>query len=247
MNKARTSCIVLALIACLLPACSQMPQVGVVPITGLENPLPPEAAPAVDIQNHRGTVTVIVDPKAPGPDVRAVARGAGSPAEVRWTAATMDMDNGLPVLRVLSTPEDTGAPDGPVDITVTMPAVGGVRVKNDGGPVVLRDVRGAIEVHSSLEAPDGDAIYIETRHALTEPLLLNAQAGGIVLRMGQGSAGQLIANTDAGRVIVDAAKAKITGARMERGIYTATINEGEHEHRLTTQTGDVTVTIRQWN
>jgi ribosomal protein L13 len=48
-------------------------------------------------------------------------------------------------------------------------------------------------------------------------------------------------------VIVDAAKAKITGARMERGIYTATINEGEHEHRLTTQTGDVTVTIRQWN
>ncbi len=245
MNRPRTAGLPLLLLACLLlPACANLPQVGVVPVTGLDTPIPEGTAPALDIHNHRGSVTVVVDPKALGPDVRAVPR-SGHPIEqeVRWTAASMSLDSGLPVLRILSTPQDTGAPDTPVDITVTLPAVGGVRVRNEDGLVTLRDVRGAIEVHSSLPFNDGPAIFIQTRHAITAPMLLISQAGGIEVRMGRGSAGQIVASAEQGTVTVDAARAETKNVRVEKGVYTATLNDGEHEHRISTQAGNVTVLV----
>jgi hypothetical protein len=130
-----------------------------------------------------------------------------------------------------------------VDIRVTLPAVGGIRIRNEDGPVTLRDVRGAIEVHSSLPANDGTAIFIQTRHDLTAPVLLLSQAGNIEVRMGQGSAGLLNATAEKGVVTVDAAKGKLEDVRFQKGVYTATLNEGEHEQRISTQSGHVTVLV----
>jgi hypothetical protein len=61
--------------------------------------------------------------------------------------------------------------------------------------------------------------------------------------MGQSSSGQLVANTAGGRVTVDGSRADMKNVRMDRGTYTATINQGEHEQRITADTGNVSVFV----
>jgi hypothetical protein len=248
MNKPRTPLAgpLVTLVAGLLVSCGSLPQAGVVPIAGLDAGLG-ELPPAVDIQNHRGSVTLVVDPKARGPMITAVPRTTGAlEKEVRWTAASMSMDNGRPVLRVLSTPEDTGAPDVPVALSVTIPSCGGVRIHNNGGPVVLRGVGGAIEVQTSLSADDlieKQAIFLETDQPLTGPVLLRADRGDIEVRMPRASAGQIFASAPGGTVAVDGARAELRSVHYAGGTYIGTLNAGQNEQRISTERGDVRVLV----
>ncbi|HYE60520.1 MAG TPA: hypothetical protein VD997_00865 [Phycisphaerales bacterium] len=234
--------------AALLTGCQDqlrdaVPTVGVVPIEGVETAaqgLPP----AIDVQNHRGSVTIIVDPAAPGPSVSALPHVSGPvDATIRWTAAALQEDNGRPVLRVLSSPEETGAPDAPVNITITVPECGGVRVRNDGGPVTLRNVAGAIEVHTGLGANDGRAIDIETMEPLTDPILLRAERGSVHLLMGRGSAGNLNATTQRGLVQFDGGRAKVGNVKLSKSEWSGTINAGASDQRIDVERGDVFVRV----
>jgi hypothetical protein len=221
-----------------------LPQVGEVTIEGLDRANSMEAPPALDIQNHRGSVTVIVSPYAKAPRVTALAHQTGAvDANVRWTAASMENDNGRPVLRVLSTPEATGAPDVPVDLRIIVPSCGGVRVQNDGGPVVLQDVSGAIEVRNGLHASDGRSIFIETASALTDPMLLRSESGNVEVRMGRGSAGHITASTQSGRVTVDTGASKTAGVKLTGTSWSGTLNGGASDQRIDVERGDVLVIV----
>jgi hypothetical protein len=221
-----------------------LPQVGDVAIEGMDQAGVMDTPPAVDIQNHRGSVTVIVSPHVDVPRVTALVHQSGDVApEVRWTAASMAMDNGRPVLRVLSTAEETGAGDMPVDIRVILPACGGVRVQNDGGPVTLQDVAGAIEVHNSLNAVDGRSIFVETWQDLTAPMLLRSERGNVEVRMGRDSAGQLSASTQTGRMTVDTGGAKTSGVKLTGRSWSGTINGGASDQRIDVENGNVLVIL----
>src|SRR6185436_10132886 len=76
--------------------CRSGSSTGLVPISNSEGQT---AGPlAVDIQNNRGSVTVIVNPKLEEPKVTAVARGERASEAAQWTAASIAMDAGRPVL-----------------------------------------------------------------------------------------------------------------------------------------------------
>jgi len=219
-----------------------LPQVGDVAIEGMDQAGVMDAPPAVDIQNHRGSVTVMVSPQVDSPRVTALVHRDGKvEADVRWTAASMAMDNGRPVLRVLSTAE--GAEDVPVDIRVILPACGGVRVQNDGGPVTLLDVAGAIEVHNSLDAADGRSIFIETWEDLTAPMLLRSERGNVEVRMGRDSAGQLTASSQTERVTVDTGAAKTASVKLTGRSWIGTINGGASDQRIDVENGSVLVVL----
>jgi hypothetical protein len=230
--------ILLALIALFGTGCGGTPT-GFVPINGAEAMT--EGPLAVDIQNHRGDVTVIVNPKLSEPKVTAISRGkkAGSGD---WSAASLVMDAGHPVLRVLTAaPESGEAPR--VDIKVQVPDCSGARVRTDDGIITLRGVRGAIDAQTSLAAKNLNAIYVQTTADLQDPILLRAERGGIELRMGHGSAGRLQAESPNGAVEMDAAEGELRDVRYTRQTWTGTLNNGRSDFRMTANDGHVVVMV----
>jgi hypothetical protein len=126
---------------------------------------------------------------------------------------------------------------------VIVPSCGGIRVQNDGGRVALHNVTGAIEVHTSLNANDGNAIYIETGSPLTDPVLLRSQRGDIEVRMGRGSSGQMTATSQHGSVTVDAGHATVKSVKGTKTAWAGNINAGASDQRIDAEYGDVLVRL----
>jgi hypothetical protein len=211
-----------------------------VPVSRVEAPA--EGHLALDIDNHRGSVTVIVNPKLAEPVVTATTRDGRFNAPTQWTAATMATDAGRPVLRVLSAaPDETAAPL--VDLTVRVPDCAGVRVRADEGMITLRGVRGAIDAQTSISTPGLNAIFITTEQALKEPILLHTDRGSIEVRMGTGSAGHLRADAPAGTVSVDAAMGDLRDVQYTRQVWKGWLNKGSADMRLTAENGNIIVKV----
>lgn len=242
MNKVRTIVLTGAALLALgvgLGSCSGTPPVGYVPVTG-EGASLSDFPLAIDVQNHRGSVLIRVDPDVHQPTVIAVAEGvSGMATHAEWAAASLALDEGRPVLRVLSMPGAEGGADTPVEIRITVPSCGGVRVVNNDGPVMLKGVGGAIEVQNSLSARGGDAIVLETTRGLTDPVLLVADMGNVRVNVGPASQCSLIASAPEGTVIVDGGNAAVWNAKYEKRVWTGTVNAGTSEFRITANSGDV--------
>ncbi len=244
MNKIRTLgfLAITALVTAGLGGCAGGPPTGSIPIDIGES-FEAQTPWAIDVQNHRGSVFLTVNPDATGPSVIALDRtGSVSTPDVRWTAASAAMDNDRPVLRVLSTPQDSDDQTW-VELRIVVPSCGGVRVVNDGGAVTLRGVSGAIEVQNSLTANEGEAIRVETAQTLSAPVLLQSERGSIQLRMGHTSMGHLTVSAPNGRVTVDGAYAKVRQVQAQRGAWSGVINGGENDLRINAQNGDVIVRV----
>jgi len=235
-----TLCLTLGAILPFLGACSATKRADVVPI--VESEAPAEGPLALDIDNHRGSVTVVVNPKLKGPQITAVVRERGTKSSERWAAASMANDAGRPVLRVLSSPPESG-PAPHVDIVIKVPTCAGIRVRSDDGQITLRGVGGAIDAQTSIGGHSPTAILVTTNTPLHDPVLLHAQRGGIELRMAQSSAGQLRAEAPAGGVEVDAATADLRDVRFTRQTWTGTLNAGTSDMRLTADDGDILVLV----
>jgi hypothetical protein len=196
---------------------------------------------AVDIQNNRGSVTVIVNPKLEQPKITAIPRGkkAGSG---EWSAASLVMDAGRPVLRVLTAPPESGeAPI--VDIKVYVPDCSGARIRTDDGIITLKGVRGAIDAQTSHGAKNGSVIYVNTTASLQDPMLLRAERGGIEVRMGKDSAGRLQAEAPNGQVEMDAVTGELRDVRYTRQTWTGTLNNGRADFRMTANDGNIVVMV----
>lgn len=245
MNKHQTRRLLGTLVVALIPlavsglqGCSAMKNAGIVPVNPAENPA--QGPLAVDVDNYRGTVTVEVNPKLKEPIVLAVPRGGDRSHQ--WTAATMAVDAGHPVLRVLSTEPSAGA--GPaIDITIRVPQCAGVRVRNEGGQVTLRDVEGAIDAQTSVAERGNGAILVETVAPLTEPVLLRTQRGRIELRMPVRSAGAIRAEAPSGHISVDATRGRLKNVRFENHVWTGGLNDGTADMHLSTDDGDIVVSV----
>jgi hypothetical protein len=237
---ARVACLILCGVAwAAFQGCSSHKPTGNIAISQPDTPA--EGPLALDIENHRGSVTVIVNPKLTEPVVTATSRGQKDSTVSQWTAASLANDAGRPVLRVLSAaPEADPAPI--VDITVRVPDCAGARVHTDDGLITLRGVRGAIDAQTSLGSRDHNAIFISTEAALKDPMLLHADRGGIEVRMGTGSAGRIQA-TSTGAVSMDAAMADLHDVQYTRQVWTGTLNKGAADMRLNADDGNIVMTV----
>jgi hypothetical protein len=237
---ARLACLVLSGLAlAMFQGCSSHKPSGNITIN--QSDPPAEGPLALDIENHRGSVTVIVNPKLKEPVVTATSHGQRDSAVSQWTAASLANDAGRPVLRVLSAAP--GADPAPiVDITVRVPDCAGARVHTDDGQIRLHGVRGAIDAQTSLASRGLNAIFITTQAPLKEPMLLHADRGAIEVRMGTGSAGRIQA-TSFGTVSVDSMMGDLRDVQVTRQAWTGTLNNGAADMRLKADDGNIVVSV----
>jgi hypothetical protein len=212
-----------------------------IPVSNSDTPA--EGALAVDIDNHRGSVSVLVDRKLTEPVVTAKARGQKASVAGQWTAASLATDAGHPVLRVLCTAPPTDDPATHVDIVVRTPSCAGVRVRTDDGVITLKGIQGAIDAQTSTAGHGLSAIFISTDIALTEPMLLHSERGKIEIRMPKDSAGQIQAASPLGNVNVDSITADLRDVSYVRQVWTGTLNSGKADLHMVADDGDIVVIV----
>jgi hypothetical protein len=225
-------------------------------IAGAATPPDREADLAVDVQNHRGSVRVYVDPRYKQPRVRALRvppggvrpdrdrRAAPDPGpQAGWAAAELLVIEGRGTLRVLAEQPFEDYADWATLIEIRLPRCNGVRVRNSGGLVELVNVQGAIDVDNGPPGTAGGSIALRTRHTIVDPLALHTPQGDITVRVGPNSAFALDASTRSGRVDVVARGYTATDALIERFSWAGKVNSGESPAVLTTGSGNVTVEL----
>lgn len=229
-----------------------------VTIAGVAAPVDREAELAIDVQNHRGTVRVYVDPKVKQPRVRALRI---APANVRpdrdrraapepgpragWAAAELVTVEGRNTLRVLAEQPFEDYADWSTQLEIRLPRCDGVRIRNSGGLVELVNVRGAIDVDNGPPGTAGGNITLRTRHTIVDPLALNTPRGDVVAMVGPNSAFKLDASTRFGRVDVVAQGYAASEALVQRLSWTGTIHNGEAPAVLSTGAGNVSLKIER--
>lgn len=223
-----------------------------VPIAGLVSAVDPASPLAVDVQNRKGTVRVLAEPRLRQPQVRAIRiapadertrrdkRAAPAPGPVDTVAAAQLITvDGRAVLRVLADQPFENYADWATQIEIRVPRCNGVRVRNTDGPVELVNVEGAIDVDNGAGNGSGGHITLRTDRPLSDPVLLATPRGDIRAVFGHGSALAVDAQTQYGSVNVDARRQTVDGALARRLRWQGTVNQGSAPARLSTGNGSI--------
>jgi hypothetical protein len=177
-----------------------------VPVANIESVIPPrppvnappsKVAPlfGVIIENASGSVTVIADPKATVPEVRAKvfgtdereARRAGvAPA---WIAASIEKYDNINTLQVLAA--DPSEKKRSVDLRVVVPATAFVTVNNAMGNVELIGIAGNLQINNGVATGKGGKVIVRTENALKDGAAIRVRSGDVWLSFGSGSAGAI--------------------------------------------------------
>jgi hypothetical protein len=247
MNKGQiaVSFLALSVVTLLLvgTGCGAAQRLRQVPVTGAEAFVPGQEL-AIDVQNAFGSVSIEVDPKIEAPTVWVFAKGdTAEKTKPTWAAAGLDSVDGLPVLRI-ATENPEGEPSRDYVVRVRVPHCAGVRVRNTGGSVRVTGVRGAVDISNDLSgSSDSEAIFVRMSEGSLGPILLNAQAGNIELRLPATHAGILSAASGDGQVRVDAAPATVKGVNATTNRWDGVVNGGDQPITLRTGRGMVKVLI----
>jgi len=241
-------CLTLALVVAVQGGCTRLRKSQIVPITGASTVALDGTSPlALDIDNQRGSVQVEVSPKFKAPII-----WAGVPGETKtarrpdFVAAQLVMDSGRPVLRILSASPSSTSPGSAagepkyVNLRIQVPSCAGIRIRNDGGPVFLKGVAGAIDIINSTHGMAGGTTVIAAK-PITDPITIKASRGGIDLRLQEGSEGTLNARTMKGSMRIDVDKARVIGAKTSYREWIGTLNKPGNPIDLRAEEGDVVV------
>lgn len=223
-----------------------------VPIAGLVAGIDPAAPLAVDVQNRKGTVRVVAEPRLKQPRVRAIRvapadertrrdkRAAPAPGPVDSVAAAQIITvDGRSVLRVLADQPFENYADWATQIEIRVPRCSGVRVRNTDGPVELVNVEGAIDVDNGAGNGPGGHITLRTDRPLSDPVLLVTPRGDIRAVLGHASALAIDAQTQYGSVNVDARRQTVDDALAQRLRWQGRVNHGDAPARLSTGNGSI--------
>ncbi len=209
----------------------------------------PGSPVAIDIENEGGDVSVIVDSTLTKPVVRATSLQSSRQREAApWAAATLSPSGvpakeAAPILRVLAS--DLSQAKRRTNIEVRVPACAGLRVRNRDGGVSLNGVSGAIDVQNGSPLASGGPITLDTDIPLDAPLLLRTSGGPIDVVLPVQSKLALKASSAEGSVIVNAMGVKTTGLAATKLSWQATVNAGQSEGTIATESGDVSIRFRQ--
>lgn len=210
---------------------------------------------AFDIRNDRGSVWIEVDDKLDVPriDVRL------SWDRADWHGDWPHHDSGAVISAEVSNPpvgqgggvvtiDGTlveGAPESAfIDIRVRTPRCDGIRVINDGGPIVMVGVGGAITAENGGVTGKGGRIELRTSQPITAPLALVTAKGPVSAVIGPGGEGTIRLDTQDGDASFETMYGGVHSVRPGAGTYTAVWNESTNPIIARSGDGDCHIQVK---
>ena len=215
---------------------------------------------SVDIENFRGSVEVEVVPGLTQPTLRAwvldesngFMRLTDDATVKSWYAAEIVTvqagpagGGSRPVLRIITTRDAKTKPSS-VRLLVQTPTCEGIRVRNSGGGVVLRNVGGEITVENGYKGGEGGDITIHTSRRIAEPMSLRTTTGDIAILVPTSSQGRLEINTPKGQPQVSVRSDGLDMVKKTLTTFAATLNGGTKPWAMLSADGNIKVEVGAW-
>ena len=205
---------------------------------------------AIDIQNGRGNVTVLVDPSITAPTVEARPFGArrgveAEPADYSWVQATLDKQGAANVLRVHAVHPDGPASANKLHLFVTVPGTKSTMIRNNDGSVHVIGVAGVIEIQNGDVGIPGGDIQVKTDQPLRDRISLVTSDGYVALSIPPNSAGAFTLESPKASLTFNSRQARVTNAESVAysHSWSGMLNGGENTVLLRSGNGDVRVNV----
>jgi len=217
---------------------------GVVPVAGIGTESSATSF-AVDVQNQLGSVNIRIDRSITVPTVSAMATDdRGRTRAASWAAADLEASEPFPILRVLVTPPEGGVAEW-TDVTVTVPACAGLRVRNQGGTVTANQLHGAIDVQNGSGVAPGGDVTLTLASPLIDPLMIRTSTGNVLLTMPSGSGGNFTLLSGSGQIALNANNERLQSVQSDARNWSGRLNDGHNDVRIIADTGSVILRIWQ--
>lgn len=240
--------LLLAATGCSVPTTHDLRVAKAGSVSRIDRPL------MVDIENFRGSVEVEVIPGLTQPTLRAwvldesnqFMRLTDDATVKSWYAAEVVAVQGKPVLRIMTTRDAKTKPSS-VRMLIQTPTCEGIRVRNSGGNVVLRNVGGEITVENGYKGGEGGDITIHTTRRIAEPMTLRTTTGDISILVPTSSQGRLEVNTPKGAPQVNVRGDGLEMVKSSLTAFGATLNGGTKIWSMLSADGNIKVEVGAWN
>lgn len=213
-----------------------------------------EGVVMVDVSNFAGSVTIIGGGAAaalPGDvaqveivrrAVRSDGRGRAAVEALGDIRVSVRLEPGGPqqVLRVEGTTSRAMVRDQRCDLTISVPALAGVRVRTTAGAVAVRQCTGGVDIDTT----DG-GVEVATAAAIDSPVTILAEDGDIDWRVGAFSRGSYDLGTIGGEVVAKVRSGSwvVTDRRNDEDTMLALLNGGGPRVVLRTVEGDIRISV----
>ena len=206
---------------------------------------------AVDIENRNGSVTLVVDPSLKKPYIEAAVTQPGKitfavppNAKVRsWYTADLRVRGGKPILRVASIRDAATQDATQIHLKVFTPSADGVRIRNSGGMVEIRNATGDFVVENGSTTGVGGDIHILASQRMAGNCDIATTKGDILLDITGNSAGRFELTSVKGSAEFASRGASVLDVHQTASTWTGTLNQGANLIKLRTAEGRAQVNV----
>jgi hypothetical protein len=225
----------------------------VVPVE-IEGPALREQTPtAITVRNERGSVWIEVDEHLSEPVVEAKISWGRDEWMMPWPGnsgggkvlVTRDTTNGPgDILRIEGVLSE-GAPESAfLDLRVRTPRCDGVNVINDGGPIILLGVGGAITAQNGVEGSRGGRIELRTSKPIQDPIALVTIEGRISAVLDPSGRGRVELDAEGGNAEFESSYGSVTEVRPSPNRFRGVWNGGSNPIIARSARGHVHVQVQ---
>lgn len=209
---------------------------------------------AFDIRNIRGSVWIEVDDELDEPEIDVRLSWDRGDWHDEWphhdSGAVIDASVTPPGAEgggvvTIDASLIEGAPESAfIDMRVRTPRCDGIRVMNDGGPIVMVGVGGAITAENGGVTGKGGRIELRTSQPITAPLALVTAKGPVSAVIGPGGAGTLRLQAEGGDAQFETMYGGVQSVRPGVGTYSAVWNGSDNPIIARSGDGDCHIQVK---
>lgn len=241
----------LAVLAGVVGGCSVVPSDHRVWVDMTGAPARADRPMAVDIDNRNGSVTLVVDPTLKKPYIEAAVIQPGKTtfavppnAKVRsWYTADLKVRGGKPILRVASVRDAATQEATQIHLKVFTPSADGVRIRNSGGTVEVRNATGDFVIENGPVTGVGGDIRVLSTQRLAGNCDFATTKGDIELNISPNSAGRFEVTSVKGAAEFATRGASVLDVHQTASSWTGTLNQGTNLVRVRTAEGRAQVNV----
>ncbi|MEK6701850.1 MAG: DUF4097 family beta strand repeat-containing protein [Planctomycetota bacterium] len=213
-----------------------------------------DRAMQIDIENRNGSVSLSVEPRLTKPIVEAVVwdesgkfmKQVDDKIVKTWYTADIIMQEGRPIMRVLTSRTDDGKVPAFVKLVIRVPSCDGIRVRNTGGDITLKGVSGPMTVENGFRGGVGGDITISTQARVADDIKVTTTKGDISVHFTPNSQGRIEITSLKGKVEFAARTDGVSKQKRTANASTAILNGGKNLISLSTQEGTARLDIGEF-
>lgn len=219
-----------------------------------EGPALREQTPtAITVRNERGSVWIEVDERLTEPVIEAKVSWVRNEWKMPRTGSTgrgrvlvsRDTTQGPGDILRIEGVLGEGAPESAfLDLRVRTPRCDGVNVLNDGGPIILLGVGGAITAQNGVEGTRGGRIELRTSRAIQDPIALVTIKGRISAVLDPAGRGLIELDAEGGEAEFESSFGSVTEVRPAPSRFRGVWNGGDNPIIARTAQGRVHVQVQ---